>query len=266
MRDLQNYEQKTDRSQWPAELNTFVDTVLDLDVTTDLLIRGNIATLSQGWSDIDVTVVVKEVDFDVLHGIAQIYDEQNIVSRYELDFGAIPLDLLIVSEFDLTSNPWHHHGDKPLAYNRQLSDAISVKNMVYNPPQPDNPDPNRLDSFYRLSLLIHNLRRTIIETNQLEQNIDGLCVHSLKRGRLIIKSGLEVFGEYGYNSSLIEQVFSPQVASFAAQIDDIRDGWAEREKQTNDLQRLLKETVDREEQLFTDVIHRLKAESDEGAS
>ncbi|MCB1181171.1 MAG: hypothetical protein KDK55_04005 [Chlamydiia bacterium] len=147
-----------------------------------LLLRGSGShlTATRGWSDLDFSVILHEINYDRLCEIRNLY-------RQLIDLFPDKVSITVVSTQDFLS-PLHHHGTKPIYYSNTLEGRplfelkthfISLEKAL------------KLDCTTNLAYLIHDLRRRFIVFND-KEDIRTFVLHLLRRTRHMIRDSMYI--------------------------------------------------------------------------
>jgi len=171
----------------------------------DILLRGTSCeqeSLIENWSDIDITLVFYTITPELLRKINGIY--KKLSDQYNFK-----ISITIVTKKDFFSSA-HHHGIKPLYYNKILSGAISLFNKEM-PMWNIDFEYLRFDCSSNLAYLIHELRSSYLKLDvENKKAVEKFALHLLKRTKHLIRNAIYI--ESGYigeeiNKELFTEIF-----------------------------------------------------------
>ncbi len=178
-----------------------------------------------GWSDIDATIVVKDVSAKTMRIL------RRICGRFKDAFPAVQLSLTVVETKDtLYTNPLHHHGVKPVSYNFELARQMGKKI-----PFTLTDDAVRLSAVYRYYEILHDFRRACVNNQRFSAPIVARGFHRLA---LFLRTQVEILrpdlvqktGKVQVRNHI--QLLRPAnlVRGFLKKYDVVRKNWGQIQK------------------------------------
>lgn len=191
----------------------------------DLLIRGTCGINKNptcSWSDLDFTVVVKTINFEVQNVVRQVYKAISINNPIKISITLVDLDDII--------SPNHHHGIKPLYYSSVIenSESLLIKNKNYLKKSFIFDNKIKFDCYSNMVYLIHDLRNHYMKCENNEKKIANFCRHLTKRSKHLARNA--IFIKTGYisediNNDLFLTHFSKVDKSFSLKLENIKNNW-----------------------------------------
>ncbi|WP_010304329.1 NUDIX hydrolase [Candidatus Odyssella thessalonicensis] len=219
----------------------------------DLLVRGTGATEESQFdhlSDLDLSVIVKEVSANVLKKVSGVYN------KIKEDF-PYKLSITVVSQKEYISN-YHHHGIKPLTYSYSLPSTSKslLGNLILQRNALSSHD-FKLDTVANMSYLIHDLRQRRIKLNPKEQeHCHEFLAHITKRAKHFIRNAL-----FLHTGQLKEEIdiaaYNEYFNNYEPLLPDLIRSCRQSLRQGNDLLPLMDQLIDKLERLQAIVQERL---------
>ena len=168
----------------------------------DLLVRGTFSTQKSAisdWSDLDFTVIVKEINMDVHHAISKLYQALSKNNDMKISVSLVDLEDL--------SGANHYHGMKPLYYSSRLIEARSVligdsgylsKHYIFDIRM-------QLDCYTNIVYLMHDLRTQHMKLDGSMSAVSAFCKHMAKRVKHLIRNAIYI------RSGLISEQINPEL-------------------------------------------------------
>ncbi|MEM4461165.1 MAG: NUDIX hydrolase [Nanopusillaceae archaeon] len=172
-----------------ALLNKIKEDVIKLPHFVDLIDRSNPEKI-EGWSDLDITLVFKKIDYELLVKL------RKMLKNWE-EYGK-KIDMMIITLEDNPLLPYHFHGGYQLTYLDELKNAKSFFNIY---PLTSKKSHNfkylQIDCFRTMALKIQEIRRTIVTGRVLffSRKLSGDAVetmHILKKCKTIRKMAAQI--------------------------------------------------------------------------
>ncbi len=193
----------------------------------DLLIRGTFGNDTKrfsyncNWSDLDFTVIVKIISFEVHQAVKEMY---NFLSDSNVKVSITLVDLNDI----LSVN--HYHGMKPLYYSSMLKDAKSllIKNNHYLKKSLTLNDWVRRDCYSNLVYLIHDLRDRYMKCSNATEELASFGKHLTKRTKHFVRNAIFIksgFISEEINNSFLIKYFHKVDKNLTNTLNHIKDEW-----------------------------------------
>lgn len=190
-------------------LGDFILECKKINAIHDILLRGtscNWDDIVPFWSDIDLTVIADKINHSSVLKIRKFY--ALIQKKYSFK---ISLTLITLEDY---KNKHHHHGLKPLYYNKILNDSHSLYGRSYPIKFIEDSKLTRYDSYLNLVYLIHDLRKSLLTLDDTKKT--AFAIHLLKRAKHLVRNSIFVLSGYideDINLNLVIQYF-PNIDPF----------------------------------------------------
>lgn len=188
----------------------------------DLLLRGGVVhedhIYIEHWSDLDLSLIVFQINKTILLQHRWLYNEIKTIFPYKLS-------LTLVTYGDFLS-PFHHHGIKPIYYNKILQNSVSLLRNKAPFKETVSLQEQQLDCLANISYLIHDLKNKwlILDLNSNKDLHEYLC-HAVKRTKHTIRNSLFVIEgiiEEEINENMFQKIFPKENVNFLQRLKEYK--------------------------------------------
>lgn len=207
-------------------IDLFCDLGKEIPGVYDLLIRGTFSAQQwdvSDWSDLDFTVIVKEMSLDVHHKLNKMYQKLSHGNDLKISITCVDLEDLLSST--------HYHGLKPLYYSSRLHEARSIligeslylsKPLIFDLRM-------QLDCYTNMAYLMHDLRMQHMKLNDTLSSMAVFCKHLAKRVKHMLRNAIYIksgwIGEQ-INPNLLEKHFQTVDKRIIEELHDLKAHWS----------------------------------------
>ena len=144
-----------------------------------------------------------------------------------------------------------------MSYNKRLVNSISANGIKYQINSDSSANPLKLDTFYHLCMLVHDIRKRILEFDWNATDFENILVHSLKRTKHIVRYSLELFGIFDPSAGSFNTVFPSIDYSIMKEIDSTRSQWKHVKHDKNKIKEIFENDINFVETLFDEVMRKI---------